>query len=193
VIGQALAFLRQHASGVLASEFSAPGEDAEAEKVVLPDGDKPELGFPLGAVSLLLVNLEEERVLRAADRYARVAEDGSPERAQPDLHLILYLLFVARFKAYDVAWEHLSRLIEHFQSSPLFEPQTAPGLPGGVEKLGLELVTLRFNEQNELWSTLRCGHHPSVLYRVKLIALRDRRPQPRTRVDELVLRLRGVS
>jgi hypothetical protein len=193
LIGDVLVFLRKHSSAVLSGELAASGDEPGADKVVFVDGEKADLAFPLGAVSELLINVEEERVLRAPDRYARQAENGSHERVQPDIRLVLYVLFVARFKAYETAWEHLSKLIEHFQSVPVFEPQTTPELPAGIEKLGLELVTLRFAEQNEVWSALRATYLPSILYRVKLIALRDSKPQTQSKIDETIIRLQGIS
>jgi len=194
VIGDTLVFLRKHLSSYLSAELGISPDEAGADKVVFVDGDKVDpITFPSGAVSALLINVEEERVLRAADRYVRRADDGSPQHVQPDIRLVLYVLFVARFKEYEVAWEHLSKIIEHFQGVPVFEQETTPELPTGIEKLGMELVTLRFAEQNEVWSALRATYHPSILYRVKLVAMRDRKPQPLSQVTEVNVELRRIS
>jgi hypothetical protein len=75
----------------------------------------------VGAVSELLVNVDEERILRSADPYTHVQEDGRPQRKQPDLKLRLHVLFVARFKQYDLAWDHLAKIIECLQSNRTFE------------------------------------------------------------------------
>lgn len=169
-------------------------DDPSGDKVVFLDGDQLEpLTFKLGAVSELLINVEEERVLRHADPYMRKAEDGTIQRVQPDIRLILYVLFVARFKQYEAAWHHLSTIIEHFQTVRMFEKESAPGLPDGVEKLVLELVTLSFAEQNEVWNALRITHHPSILYRVKLLALRDRMPEARPQLDESEIRISRIQ
>lgn len=191
VIADVLTFLRRHLDERLRIARGGSQDDAVGDRVVFLDGDKMEpLSFPLGAVSLLLINLEEERTLRSPDPRVRVAEDGTRLRVQPDIRLILYVLFVARFKRYEVAWEHLSAILEHLQSNPVFDPGAAPDLPAGVERLVLELVTLSFAEQNEVWSSLRVTHHPSLLYRVKLLALRDPHPLPSTPAADLDLDLR---
>ena len=39
-------------------------------------------------------------------------------------------------------------------------------------KLVMELITLPFSEQNEVWSSLRVPYHPSVLYKAKMIVYR---------------------
>ena len=42
-----------------------------------------------------------------------------------------------------------------------------------IDKLVLELVTQPLAEQNEIWSALRIGYHPSVLFRVRMVVFRD--------------------
>jgi hypothetical protein len=181
MIGEVLSFLRQHVD----EHLRAQAEDVGDDTVVFLDGDKVDpISFKLGAVTLLLVNVEEERVLRNADPYVRVNESGGVERVQPDIRLVLYPLFVARFKQYDTGWSYLSRIIEHFQTERVFERETTPDLPDGVEKLVFELVTLGFAEQNEVWNALRTTHLPSILYRVKLLAFRDRKPRSLTPMTE---------
>lgn len=174
MIADVLVFLRKHLDDHLRIAVGGSPDDPTGDRVVFIDGEHMDpLSFKLGAVTELLINVEEERVLRPADFYARRSEDGTPQRGQPDLRLILYVLFVARFKQYDTAWQHLSKIIEHFQTVRLFESETTPELPAGVERLVFELVTLRFAEQNEIWGALRSTHHPAVLYRVKMLRLRD--------------------
>lgn len=194
MIADVLVFLRKHLDDHLRIELGVTPDDPTGDKVVFLDGDKMEpITFKLGAVSELLINVEEERVLRQADLYARQGEDGIPQRVQPDIRLILYVLFVARFKQYESGWEHLSKIIEHFQTQRVFEPETTPDLPAGIEKLVLELVTLDFAGQNEVWNALRTTLHPSILYRVKLIALRDRKPAVLPQVSEPIVDLRNSS
>lgn len=191
MIADVLNFFRKHLDERLRIDRGGSQDDAGGERVVFVDGDKMEpISFQLGSVSLVLINVEEERLLRSPDIRARHGEDGVRMRVQPDVRLILYMLFVARFKKYDVAWAHLSSILEHLQSNPVFEPATAPELPAGVEKLIVELVTLGFAEQNEVWNALRTTAHPSLLYRVKLLAYRDRQPTRAGEVTDLQLDLR---
>lgn len=191
MIADVLNFLRRHLDERLRIDRGGSQDDAGGERVVFVDGDKMEpISFQLGSVSLVLINVEQERVLRSADLHLRQNEDGTRQRVQPDIRLILYILFVARFKKYDVAWEHLSAILEHLQSTPVFEPPDAPELPAGVEKLIVELVTLGFSEQNEVWNALRTTAHPSLLYRVKLLAYRDRRPAQTPEIGDIKLDLR---
>lgn len=194
MIGGVLGFLRKRLDDYLRAELGGDGEPI-ADKVVFVEGDKLDpLSFPEGAVSELLINVEEDRVLRSADPYLRVAEDGKPQRVQPDLRLVLYVLFVARFKQYEKAWDHVGKLIECLQTNRTFDRQGSPELPAGVDKLSVELVTQTFSEQSDVWSTLRHTHHPSVLYRVRMVFLRDVKPAGRDQVTKpVVINAHGVS
>lgn len=177
VIGKVLVFLRKRLDGYLRAELAGAGDDPVADKVVFVDGDKMEpISFQEGAVSELLINVEEERLLRAADPFVRVQEDGKPQRKQPDLRLVFYMLFVARFKQYDMAWDHLTKVIEYLQSNRTFEREVNPELPAGIDKLTFELMTQSFAEQNDIWNALRTTYHPSALYRVRLVVLQDVKP-----------------
>ena len=176
MIADALTFLRKHLDQRLRALLGGSQDDAGDDKVVFIDGDKMDpVSFRLGAVTELLINVEEERQLRSPDLHSRQLEDGTRQKVQPDIRLVLYVLFVARFKQYEAAWEHLSRIIEHIQEVRVFDRASAPELPEGIERLVMELVTLDFAAQNEVWNALRTTHHPSILYRVKLVTYRDRR------------------
>jgi hypothetical protein len=194
LIADVLVFLRKHLDDHLRIAVGSSPDDPTGDRVVFIDGEQTDrLNFKLGAVTELLINVEEERVLRPADLYARRSEDGTAQRGQPDLRLTLYVLFVARFKQYDTAWQHLSKIIEHLQTVRVFEPETTPELPAGIEKLVFELVTLRFAEQNEIWGALRTGHHPSVLYRVKMLRLRDVQVADAVEVGEIASSVRRIQ
>ncbi|MCP4662129.1 MAG: DUF4255 domain-containing protein [bacterium] len=155
--------LNEHLNGNSPAE---PGLD----KVVLPDGEMTDpITFKLGAVSALLINLEEETCLRPPDPYRREQPDGTTVKVQPEIRLNLYVLFAARFKQYEQGLRHLSMIIRYFQQHRVLNHQNAPALDEGVEKLTVELVTLPLSEQNEIWSALRTTYQPSVLYKVGLV------------------------
>jgi hypothetical protein len=173
MIGDVLVFLKDRLDGQLRARLGS-AEEAAGDKVVFLEGDKMDpVSFKLGAVTLLLINVEEERVLRAPDPYSRLAPDGTRVTANPDIRVNLYVLFVARFKQYEQAWRHLSEIIKYFQVYRSLDHHNAPELGSSIEKLTLELVTLDFSGQNEVWNALRTTYHPSLLYRVKLIVFRD--------------------
>ena len=181
MIGSVLSYLRDRLDEHLRASFPN-GADPASDKVVFVDGDKMEpLVFKPEAVSILLINLEEERQTRAPNPYQRIDDEGMPHRVRPDIPLMLSVLFVARFKQYDAAWDHLTAVLSFFQKNAAIEAGS-PGLPDAVDKLVFDLITLKFGEQNEVWNALRATHHPSLLYRVKLVVLRDAEPALSNRV-----------
>ena len=161
----------------------SPTESQEDRVVVLDGQSMDPLSFKLGAVSVLLINVEEENVLRAPDLYSRVSSDGTRQKANPEIRLNLYVLFVAHFKQYEESLRHISYVIRFFQSNRVLDHQNAPALSEDVDKLIVELVTLPFSEMNEIWSVLRVGYHPSALYKVKMVVFRD---EDAIRVPEVV-------
>lgn len=168
MIGQVLEFLRQQ----LSDELTPPNAGQEP-RLVFVCSELGSLRFASGVVTMLLLNVEEERTLRAPDRFVQRTADGT-RRSFPDIRLELMLLFVAAdFTKYNEAWGQLSRLISHFQLHPVYDRQSMPNLPKSIEKLLFELVTLDFAAQNEIWNALRVSHQPSVLYKTSMVVVRD--------------------
>jgi hypothetical protein len=136
----------------------------------------------------LLINIEEANTLRPAERYRRTSSEGETLRVQPDIHLSLYVLFVARFKHYEDALSYLSLIIQHFQRHRVFDQQNSPELSEQIDKLILELITLPLSEQNDLWGALRTTYQPSVLYKVNMVVFKDEDAQPVPSIRERELR-----
>lgn len=172
MISDALIFLKNHLNAAL-SLGGSPDESRE-DRVVFLDGEKIDpLTFPLGAVSALLINIEEENRLRPPDLYRRTAANGATQQVQPEVRLNFYVLFVAHFKQYEDSLRALSQIIQYFQNHRLLNHQNAPELSEDIDHLVLELITLPFGEQNEVWSALRTTYRPSVLYKVKMVIFQD--------------------
>lgn len=179
MIDKAINFLRETLNTALASERLTIIDETTAEQdlVVFLDGDKVDpLVFPLNAISVLLMNVQQETTLRRADQYRSATEDGKPLRVSPDLHLELSVLFVARFKQYDAGLKVLSGIIQFFQEHPYFDRQGYPGLPSEIDRLKVEFNSMPMSEQNEIWNALRVTYMPSILYRVRLVIVSDRSP-----------------
>ena len=173
MIGEILLFLTHQLSRYLNERYrrgSAPRDD----QVVLLDGEKMNpIRFKLGAITALLINLEEENVLRGAEPYRRQLPDGTKLMVRPEIRLNLYVLFVAHYKQYDQGLQSLSRIIRFFQNRRVLDHENSPDLNPGIDRLLVELVTLPFSEQNEIWNTLRTTYHPSALYKVSLVVFQD--------------------
>ena len=176
MIDKAILFLRD----ILNAHLSAPapglpesGEDA----VVFLDSDKPDpISFRLGAVTELLIGMEQDPIMRAADPWQRVAADGTTFQSQPDVRLNLHVMFVARFKQYEQALAQLSRIVTFFHANPVLDARAFPAMPPDPPRLTMELLTLPLAEQNDLWNALRTALQPSLLYRARMVVITESQP-----------------
>lgn len=174
MIGDVLSLLRDQLDGFLRAAVPGPEDAAADARVQLPDGAKADpIEFRLNAITLLLVNIEQETGLRSADPYLRMPGDGGLRKLQPEIQLNLKLLAVARFKVYEQGLNQLGHVIRFLQQHRSIEPASQPGWPPHLDRLVLELVTLPQAEQNEIWSALRVSYQPSALFRVRMVVFRD--------------------
>ncbi|MEC4678457.1 MAG: DUF4255 domain-containing protein [Nitrospirota bacterium] len=177
MIGEVLVFLKNHLNAKLSVGSGFSVDEVQEDQVVFVDGEKMDpIVFKLGAVSVLLLNVEEENTLRPADPYRAVADDGTIFKVQPEIRMNLYVLFVARYKQYEQGLSTLSNIIQYLQKNRVLNHHNAPELSETIEKLIMELTTLPFAQQNEIWNALRTTYHPSVLYKVKMVTIQDDSP-----------------
>ena len=85
MFGDVLVLLRDRLNDFIHAQSGTPLPDAGEDKVLLIDGEKMDpIEFRLGAITGLLVNIEEEGILRSADPYRGLTADGKPQRVQPE-------------------------------------------------------------------------------------------------------------
>jgi hypothetical protein len=179
-----------HLCGVLDATLAGdvPGE----RRVVVPTSGRSDTDpFQADAVTLLIVNVEEDRLLRPPNPHERRDESGVSTVA-PDLRLDLHMLLVARFARYDQSWTALSSLLRHFQTHPVVDRITDPALPDGIDRLAFTLQTLSLAEQAQLWGFLRTAYLPSLAYRVSMLTFTDTTPTARPLVTERRLDLAHI-
>jgi len=187
LIGAALTYLRDRVNTHLLDGETDSGQPL----VVFIEGDKIDpLSIQSGRVNILVVNVEEERELRGANPYY----DEHSQRINPDIPLTISALFIARFNDYPTAWNYLTDIIRFFQSHPVLErvdnqAQSSNHMPEGIESLRCEMISLNFQQQNEVWSALRITQHPALLYKIKLITLRDRSLQSSVKTKNVFVKL----
>ena len=174
MIGDVLLLLRDELNAFMRTAMPQMGDDSAEDRVQLIDGEKTDpVEFRANAVTLLLINIEQEASQRSVDPYLRTQPDGNLRKLMPEIRLNLYVLFAARFKAYEQGLNHLAMVIRFVQQHRALDHTTSPALSPQIDKLVLELVTLPLSEQNEIWSALRVSYHPSVLFRVRMVVFRD--------------------
>ena len=155
-------------------------EIEEEKKIIEPtsilkhDGS---IAIPQNSLGFCLVNIEEERVLKAQNAVS-ISSDGQIAHRNPELKLNLFILIAANpkdndGKAYLTSAALLSGVIRFFQSKSVFDHHNTPGLDPGLQKLVIELYTLGFEAQNHLWASMGANYLPSILYKVRLISIQE--------------------
>jgi hypothetical protein len=51
------------------------------------------------------------------------------------------------------------------------------------------MISLNFQQQNEVWGALKITLHPALLYKIKLITLRDPQPQSSEKTKDIIVKL----
>jgi len=97
---------------------------------------------------------------------------GAGARVAPPLHLNAFVMFLANFSGSDYATglRMISRTIAFLHQNPVFKPDPLPGLPAGVDNVGLDFVNLDLVQTNDLMQMLGLKYLPSALYRMKPLA-----------------------
>jgi len=170
-------------------------DDEEGAEVNFVDINGEQPAFD-AKINILLISLEEDRILRPADPYSVINESGAQERVKPPLILNLNILFATKpIKGkksdgynYLEAMRYLSQVLQFFQANPVLTSDRYSKFPEGIDKVIMELIPLTYAQQNEIWSSLKVAHLPAVCYRAKMIVIQEEvvagdrdieEPQPR--------------
>ena len=166
-----LSFLKDQLNNYI--QLKSAGQNFE---VVFPQPrNQKAVSLQNDAITILLVNLEEDYTFRSGAAYERMLPQSQSSHSykNPHLYLVLYVLFGSLFPDYSQSLEFLSVIIKFFQSHRLFTSQKFPELSSEIEKLTIELVNLPFTEQREVWAALGMSYVPSVIYKVRMVVFVD--------------------
>ena len=143
------------------------------------------------SIVLSLVNIEQETTLKNAPVFQKTEHTAIYQNLP--IHLNLYLLIAANFNlgtppnnGYILALKRLSMVIRFFQGKSIFSPSTSViPLPPPLNdlanpeinslKLILELFTMTFEQVNHLWGSLGGRQLPSVMYKVRIVVISEKR------------------
>jgi hypothetical protein len=162
--------------------------DAASDLVVFPSSDKLDaIDIKLGAISMLLVNVEEDRRARPADPFRRPMPDGSMLVVHAPVPLNIHILFVPRFTDYLESLKYLSLVAQFFQAHRMIDRELVPALGDDIEKLICELITTPVTEDNHVWRGLAMPYQPSLLYRIRMVVLQDAIGMPTATPNSVVV------
>ena len=133
---------------------------------------------PEDKVLVTLAAIEEDRISANRDYY----NHDEKKYLAPEVKVNLVLLFSTSHKEYDEKLKALSIVLTFFQTTPFLENAAE-----GIKRLTFELQTLSFEHQSYIWGLFNMKYSPSVVYRVRVVALQDREilgeGQPITRIE----------
>lgn len=119
-------------------------------------------------IVMFLTRIERDTMpFRTADGMARTTSNTAP------IYLNLYVMVAANFTAnnYPDALKFISDVIGFFRKQAIFDRYSTPDLDQKIEKLILDIENLTIHEMSNVWGLLGCKYLPSVLYRVRMVAL----------------------
>jgi len=168
MLDKAMRFLQNR---IVTDQFN--GEVPEPVVIGSVFNEKGELLIGAGVIGLMISNIEEERIFKAQLQKQK-RTDNDIEVANPEIKLNLYVLVAANPGAnagsYDTALKRLSEVITYFQGTSFFDKTDYPDLDP-IEYLIVELYSLSFEQQNQLWASLGGKYMPSVIFKVRLVTI----------------------
>lgn len=165
----AITFLKDELNSYLLARTGSDTVKAALSKVVDEAG---KYAFDKDSICCSIINIEEERILKShLPDYKTV--NGQHVVLEPELKLNLHLLFVANFTHYDQALKYISYVLTCFQTHPVFTSDECPALAPGIGKLTVELLSLNYEQLNQIWAFIGGKQLPSVVYKVRMVTLQD--------------------
>lgn len=150
-----------------------------ANIATLNDGD--EFLSSKSSIILSIVNIEEDKILKNQTLYKTYipSSDTVEKYKNPTQNLILSLLFASYNidqSKYTEGIDKLEVVIRYFQNKRVFywqAPNLSENIPGSgsYDKLIFEMVSLKTDQLNQMWSYLGAKYMPSVLYQVQMISI----------------------
>lgn len=169
MIGASLQFLAMQLNLHLRRTMSIREDVVVVSRIVENDGKEYE--GAVNKLNLFLVNMERDSMVK---NHA-VPEYHGDRAVVPSkvVYLNLYFVLAANFKGgnYVDSLRYLSRAVGFFLDHSYFERTTSPDMPQGIEKLAIDMENMNMQEMNNLWGTIGAKYVPSVLYRLKTVAL----------------------
>lgn len=150
-----------------------------ANIATLNDGD--EFLSSKSSIILSIVNIEEDKVMKNQTLYQNYIPSGNTveKYKNPTQNLVLSLLFASYNidqSKYTEGIDKLEAVIRYFQNKRVFYWQAEnlfEYMPenGFYDKLTFDMISLKTDQLNQMWSYLGAKYMPSVLYQVQMISI----------------------
>lgn len=156
----------------------------------LNDGD--EFLQEKSSMILSVVNIEEDKTLKNQTLYKEYAGIGNSieKYKKPAQHLIFSLLFTSYSKnqnKYAEGLDKLEYIIKCLQNNNVFyydtthffeQTEVSENQAKSMNKIILDLVSLKSDQLNQMWSYLGSRYMPSVVYNMRMIRVQNENNLP---------------
>lgn len=169
MIGATLQFLASRLNFYLKMNQPLQDDMVVVSKILENDGKESDLS--VNKLCLFLANIENEVNVQ---KKSKREFDGLREIVHSNqIYLNLYVVLASNFKNvnYAESLKNLSRAVAFLQDHSVFDRTNSPDMPVGIEKLFVNMENLGFQDMNSLWGMIGCKYVPSVLYKIRTIAL----------------------
>lgn len=148
------------------------------------------------AIILSIVNIEEDKAMKNQSIY-READRATGEiqrYKKPAQNLVLSVLFTSYNKdntMYLSGMDKLEEVIRFIQSNNVYyynaafglkeqtDPTLTPEEKADADKIILDMISLKTDQANQLWSYLGSKYMTSVLYSLRIIYIQSEKPADR--------------
>jgi len=123
-------------------------------------------------VAVSLINIERETFSHNNGMPGSAGFSRSAKGHEP-VYLNLYVMFSICFGGnnYLESMKFLSSTIAFFQRRPVFDHSNSPEMDDRIDKLVMDIENLSIQDLSNLWGVLGGKYYPSVLYRVRMVAI----------------------
>jgi hypothetical protein len=133
-------------------------------------------------IVISVVNVEEESTLKNQPAYRNHPSFGGVYE-NPPVYLNLYVLFTSNYwgDKYIYALQRISYVIQFLQTKSSFSYASSTDGKFSADpdllalRFTMELYTLTFEQLNHLWGSLGGRQIPFVMYKLRLVALTERK------------------
>lgn len=169
MINEALSFLTNELDSYLKVKFRLTEDAVVLSPVTDFSGTIPVQNQ--NKLVITLINIKEETVLRNTASFKTIKDTSV--HLNPPLYLNLFILLSANFSTYQEGLKFISAGISYFQGNSVFNGSAFPELNVAIDPLIVELDSTTYQDWSYLWGMLGGKYLPSVIYKVKMLAVQE--------------------
>lgn len=168
MIDKALSFLQKELNEYLKLKMGSTTDMVTLTAIIAQNGN---LDIDAGTLGMMVVNIEEEKQFRSVSPQT-IQVGTNYTLVNPELKINVYMMIAANHTSHTEALKLVSNTILFFQGRNTFSNVEYPALDD-VEQLTIDLYTINFEQQNQLWASIGAKYLPSVLYRIRMLIMND--------------------